>query len=101
MTSTNAHEENPLSQEETSILAAFGNLGVRAEESVPSDVIFARATRSAGFLPGSEPWRWESAFISLQVRGFVEPGADPFSAISWQLTPEGHAFVHASRGKGL
>ncbi len=94
-----AHEENPLSEAETAIMAAFANLGVRAEESVPSDVIYARATRSAGFLPGTEPWRWESAFVSLEVRGYVEPGRDPFSAISWQLTPEGHAFIHSHDGK--
>ena len=86
-------DENPLSQDEKAILAAFANLGAAAEESVPSDVIYARATRGAGFLPGSEPWRWESAFISLQVRGYVEPGMDPFSAISWQLTPEGYELI--------
>jgi hypothetical protein len=93
---SHASKDNPLSDEERGILAAFANLGVRAEESVPTDVIFARAMRSGGFLPGSQPWRWESAFVSLEVRGYVQPGRDPFSAISWQLTPEGHAFLHSA-----
>jgi len=95
MTASHAHDENPLSQEEMGILAAFGNLGVPAGESVPTDIIFARATRSAGFLPGSEPWRWESALVSLEVRGLISPGTDPFSAITWELTPAGHELVHS------
>jgi hypothetical protein len=89
----NESDDNPLSQEEKAILAAFANLGVPAEQSVPTDVIFARAARIPGFLPGSAPWIWESAFVSLQVRGYVEPGMDPFSAISWQLTPDGYELI--------
>ncbi len=93
MTAPDAHDDNPLSQDEKAILSAFAKLGVQAEESVPSDVIVARASQTPGFLTGSAPWIWESAFISLQVRGYVAPGMDPFSAISWQLTPEGHEYI--------
>jgi hypothetical protein len=95
MTRPDTHDDNPLSHEEKAILSVFASLGVPAEQSVPTDIISARIMRG-GFLTGAAPWLWESAFISLQVRGLVEPGPDPFSAISWRLTPEGHALVHSA-----
>ncbi|MFI5243894.1 MAG: hypothetical protein ACHQQR_01630 [Gemmatimonadales bacterium] len=92
-------DPNPLGPEEKAILTAFREMGVPAGVGVPSHVIGARISRGAGALPVGQPWQWESAYVSLQVRGLIEPGADPFSAITWALTPEGHAFVHTgSRG---
>jgi hypothetical protein len=95
------HDQNPLGPEERAILVVFRDLGVPAGESVPSDVIIARIGGGAGYLPSGQPWQWESAYVSLEVRGLIEPGADPFSAFTWTLTPDGHAFVHAMDGTGL
>lgn len=89
------HDPNPLSDEEKSILFVFRELGVPADENVPRDLIGARLMRSGSSLLGGQSWRWESAYISLQVRGYIEPGADPYSAISWKLTPEGYEFIHS------
>jgi hypothetical protein len=93
-------EPNPLTLEEKGILSVFRDLGVPAGASVPGDMISYRLGR-AGYMAGAEPWKWESAFVSLEVRGLIQPGADPFSAITWRLTPRGHAFVHASNTTGL
>jgi hypothetical protein len=87
-------DDNPLSLEEKGILAMFRELGVPAGESVPNDIIGARLARR-GYFGGADPSKWETAYISLEVRGLIEPGEDPFSAICWRLTPHGHAFVHA------
>jgi hypothetical protein len=92
---TNEREDLPLGDEEKGILSVFRELGVPADENVPTDLIVARLMRGGGSLLGGQSWRWESAYISLQVRGYIEPGSDPFSAITWRLTPEGYDFVHA------
>jgi hypothetical protein len=91
----NEHDPNPLSDEEKGILSAFRELGVAAEENVPTDLIGSRLLRGTGSLIGGMMWRWESAYISLQIRGYIEPGADPFSAITWTLTPEGYELIHS------
>ena len=91
-------DENPLSDEEKGILSVFREIGVPAGENVATDFIGARLVRGAGYLLGGQSWRWESAYISLQVRGYIEPGADPYSAITWTLTPEGYEFIHATDG---
>jgi hypothetical protein len=94
-------DDNPLGPEEKAILTAFHELGVPEGVGVPSHVIGARIGRGGGGLPVGQTWQWESAYVSLQVRGLIEPGADPFSAITWALTPEGHALVHSKDGTGL
>lgn len=96
-----SRDSNPLGPEEKAILTVFRDLGVPAGASVPSDVIGARITHGAGMLPVGQTWQWESAYVSLEVRGLIEPGADPFSAITWALTPDGHEFVHSKDGTGL
>ena len=96
-----SHDANPLGSEEKAILLVFGDLGVPAGESVPSDVILARIGGGAGNLPSSQPWQWESAYVGLMARGLIEPGEDPFSAFTWTLTPDGYEFVHATDGTGL
>jgi hypothetical protein len=92
----NEHDPNPLSEEEKGILYVFRELGVPADENVPIDLIAARLMRGGSSLFGGQSWRWESAYISLQVRGYIEPGSDPFSAITWQLTQEGYDFIHSA-----
>lgn len=89
------HNDNPLSFAEKGILSVFAEMRVPAGVSVPGDTIGYRLTHS-GF-GGSDPSVWETAMITLQVRGFIEPGESPFSAITWRLTPTGHAFVHHKR----
>jgi len=74
----------------------FRELGVPAGASVPADIIGSRLARR-GYFAVSDPSKWETAYISLEVRGLIEPGEDPFSAICWRLTPRGHAFVHARK----
>jgi hypothetical protein len=96
-----SHDDNPLGPEERAILTAFREMGVPAGVGVPSHVIGARISRGAGSLPVGQPWQWESAYVSLEVRGLIEPGADPFSAICWALTPEGRAFVHSKDESSL
>jgi hypothetical protein len=101
MSRHDSHDHNPLGPEEKAILTAFLEMDVPAGVGVPSHVIGARISRGAGALPVAQSWQWESAYVSLEVRGLIEPGADPFSAITWALTPEGHAFVHSTDGTGL
>jgi hypothetical protein len=96
-----SHDANPLGPEEKAILTAFRDIGVPAGANVPANVIGARIARGAGSLPVGQPWQWESAYVSLEVRGLIEPGEDPFSAIAWTLTPDGYEFVHAKDGRGL
>lgn len=93
MSAKHTHDDNPLSHEEQGILNAFRVLGVPANASVPTDMLAERMGR-LGFMGGSEPWKWESAYVSLEVRGLITPGKDPFSAIGWMLTPRGHALVN-------
>lgn len=98
-----AHADNPLSDIERGILKSFRDLNVPAGSSVPADMIAARMMRLGGFYLG-QPWQLESAYLSLQVRGLIQPGEDPFSAITWELTPGGHEFVHSAEfgsGKSL
>jgi hypothetical protein len=89
------HAENPLSDIERQILAAFRDMAVPAGVGVPTDMIGYRLTRLGSAVAG-QPWQMESAFVSLQVRGLIQPGEDPFSAITWELTPGGHEFVHSA-----
>jgi len=88
-------DRNPLGPEEKAILTVFRDIGVPAGVNVPTHVIGARIGHGAGGLPVGQPWQWESAYVSLEVRGLIEPGSDPFSAICWALTPDGYALVHA------
>ncbi len=69
-----------------------------ANVAVPTDVVSARMGR-IGFIGGADQWKWESAYVSLQVRGLITPGEGLFSAITWALTPGGHEFVQ--HGEGL
>ena len=87
-------EDNPLSDIERGILKAFRDLNVPAGVGVPTDMIGYRMARIDGFVIG-QAWQLESAFVSLQVRGLIQPGDDPFSAVTLELTPGGHEFVHS------
>jgi hypothetical protein len=89
------HAESPLSDLERRILKSFHDLNVPAGSGVPTDVISSRMVRLGSLLAG-QPWQVESALVSLQVRGLIQPGEDPFSAIAWELTPGGHEFVHSA-----
>ena len=101
MARRDSRDQNPLNHEEKAILSVFRDLGVPAGADVPADMIGYRLTHGMGYLPVGQPWLWESAYVSLEVRGFISPGKDPFSAIAWRLTPPRHALVHATNGTGL
>jgi hypothetical protein len=90
------HNDNPLSLQEKGILSVFAEMRVPAGVSVPGDTIGYRLARS-GYVGGADPSIWETSMVTLEARGFIEPGEDPFSAITWRLTPRGHAFVHSMR----
>jgi hypothetical protein len=96
-----SRDQNPLNLEEKTILSVFRDLGVPAGVDVPANMIGYRAYHGEGFLPTADPSRWETAYVSLEVRGLISPGRDPFSAIAWRLTPRGHALVHTTKGIGL
>ncbi len=80
---------------ERAVLKVFRDMNVPAGAGVPTDMIGYRMSRIDGFYLG-QSWQMESAFVSLQVRGLIQPGEDPFSAITWELTPGGHEFVHSA-----
>jgi hypothetical protein len=88
-------DENPLSNIERGILLAFRDMNVPAGMGVPTDMLGYRMSRIDGFVVG-QGWQLESAFVSLQVRGLIQPGDDPFSAVMLELTPGGHEFVHSA-----
>jgi hypothetical protein len=92
------HNDIPLSLEEKGILSVFAEMRVPAGVSVPGDTIGYRLARS-GYFAGADPSLWETSMVTLEARGFIEPGEDPFSAITWRLTPRGHAFVHTLQSK--
>jgi hypothetical protein len=94
------HNDNPLSSQEKEILSVFAEMRVPAGVSVPGDIISARLARG-GYVGGVLLAQWETAMVTLEARGFIQPGENPFTAITWRLTPRGHAFVHNARGPGL
>ena len=83
---------------EKGVLSVFAEMRVSAGVSVPGDTIGYRLTHG-GYLGFADPSVYETAMVTLEARGFIEPGEDPFSAITWKLTPRGHAFVATLKSK--
>ncbi|HEY6827318.1 MAG TPA: hypothetical protein VI259_10685 [Gemmatimonadaceae bacterium] len=81
-----------LSATERALLRVFQQKGAFEGVPVPTSVlwetvVFAGAPSSNGEI--------ETALLGLQVRGFIVPGSDPFSATSWMLTPLGDQIVNS------
>jgi len=79
-----------LSATERALLRVFQQKGAVAGIPVPTSVLSETVVFSGAPSANGEI---ETALLGLQVRGFIVPGSDPFSATSWMLTPLGDQIV--------
>jgi hypothetical protein len=84
-----------LSATESAVLSVFRQMGARAGALMPDDVLRSNVLYGGG---PSAQGDLETAILNLQFRGFITPGPDPASAISWVLTQSGEAVLKAPHG---